>query len=124
MATTDKKIVEELKSETNGRNRSSNKNKESAKQGANKIAEFVNDISDKASTRLADAVMAAIVQKTMKKVGLDCGPLTESAISQFSDAFDAVFTDLPIMTGADGGDDATFFLTSGLDVEKLPENLN
>jgi len=118
MATTDKKIAEELKAKSSNGKRTSSK--ESAKQGANRIAEFINDVSDKASDQVADAITAATVQKAMSKLGVGDGPLTQHAIAMFESAFtEVLIQDLPGLTGADG---STFLLKSAVDVDD--ENLN
>lgn len=124
-STTDKKIAEDLKqSKTTAKNGHSTNTQESAKVGANRITEFVNAVSDEAAKQVADAITAATIQKAMMQLGLGDGPLTQAAMSQFSGAFtEVLITDLPSLTGADGGE-AKFFLTSASDVEKLPESLN
>lgn len=121
--TTDKQIAEELKqaksTSSNGKRSSS---KESAKQGANRIATFIDDISSKAAVQVSDAIAAATIQKAMKMLGDQDGPLTQAAISQFTDAFtEVLIDDLPYLTGADGG--SKFLLTSASDVED-EKNLN
>lgn len=124
-ANTDKAIAEELKAKSaTSKNGKSSTTKESAKIGANRITQFINDVSDKASDQVSDAITAAIIQKSMMKLGIGDGELTKAAMAQFSDAFSEVLvTDLPSLTGADGGD-SRLFLPSSLDVEKLPESLN
>lgn len=115
----DQQIVERLRK---GKSKASTSPTESAKTGANRITDFINQISDEASNQVADAIAAATIQKAMLKLGVGDGPLTQVAMSQFSDAFTQVLvTDLPSLTGADGGD-SQYFLP--LEVEKKPENLN
>ncbi|MGL4379308.1 MAG: hypothetical protein ACRCT1_22915 [Microcoleaceae cyanobacterium] len=124
-STTDKKIAEDLKqSKTTAKNGHSTNTQESAKVGANRITDFINDVSDEVAKQVADATTAAILQKAMKQLGLGNGPLTQAAMTQFSGIFTEVLGDnLPSLTGADGGD-SQYFLPSALEVEKTPENLN
>ncbi len=119
--TTDKQIAEELKQtkSTNGKRSSS---KESAKQGANRITDFINRVSDETAKQVADAITAATIQKAMTQLGSGDGPLTQAAIATFDAAFTEVLVnDLPYLTGADGG--SKFLLTSASDVEE-EQNLN
>lgn len=124
-STTDKQIADELKAKSaTPKNGKSTTTKESAKQGANRITEFINDVSDEVAKQVADATTAAILQKAMAQLGFGDGPLTQAAMAQFSGVFTEVLGDnLPSLTGADGGD-SQYFLPSGLESEKLPESLN
>lgn len=103
MTTTDKKIADELKSRVTSKNDKQSSSKESAKAGANRIATFINDVSDRASEQVADAITAATIQKAMEKLGVGDGPLTRRAIQAFDAAFtEVLIDDLPGLTGADG----------------------
>lgn len=128
MATTDKKtadqkIAEELKQAKSTSNGKRSSSKDSAKAGANRITQFINDVSDKASDQVSDAITAAIIQKSMQKLGLGDGPMTQSAIAAFDAAFtEVLIDDLPSLTGADGG--SKFLLMSASESVVEEESLN
>lgn len=122
---TDKKAVQEIKNQTVNNSRQSNGKKssstESVKQGANRIVDFINDVSDKASDQVADAITAATIQKAMHKIGVGDGQLTKAAIAQFDAAFTEVLVEeLPGLTGAI--DSPKYLLTSSLSTKEESKN--
>lgn len=123
--TSDKQLADELKAKTTApKNGKSSTTKESAKAGASRISDFVNDVSNRAARQVADAITAATIQKAMLLLGEGDGELTQAAMSQFSEVFTQVLVeDLPSLTCADGGN-SHLFLPSASDSPKKPESLN
>lgn len=120
--TTDKQRVQELKNGKKTTVSNSQPRNQGVKEGANRIVDLVNQISDQASDQLSDVIMSSTINKTMDKLGVGNGPLTDAAINNFTSAFTQILvTELPELTGA--SDDPKYYLPSAsLSVEVLGDN--
>jgi len=101
----DKKAVERAKSGNGSKPAREQATKPEAKNsvqaGANRIVDFINTASDKASDQVADAITAATIQKAMFKLGQGDGALTDQAIATFEAAWTEVMVEnLPALTGS------------------------
>lgn len=73
----------------------------SAPGAKNRIVEFIETTSDRASDQVADTITALIIEKSMQKIGMGTGTLTDQAIATFEPVWsETVGASLPALAAS------------------------